>query len=173
MATGTTFSVKYRRKREQKTNYKKRLNLLKSHSIRLVVRPTNKNILAQLVEYEADGDKILSHAKSTELAKLGWKYSKSNTPSAYLVGLLCGIRAKEKGVEAAILDSGLHPHIKGSKIYACVKGLLDAGIAIPIDEEVIPGEDRITGKTIASYVKGSDGMEGDFANVKDKIMGSK
>lgn len=172
MATGTTYSVPFRRKREQKTNYKKRLNLLKSGSTRFVVRLTNKNTITQLIKYKEDGDQVVSHASTCDLKGFGWSHSTSNTPAAYLGGLLCGFRAKKKGIEKAILDSGLHPHTKGSKIYAAVKGLLDSGIHIPVDEDVIPSKDRISAKAIASYNKGSKDIEKDFEEIKAKIAES-
>ena len=52
-------TVPYRRKRENKTNYLKRLKLLISRKGRLVVRFTNKRVLAQLVEFTSKGDKVL------------------------------------------------------------------------------------------------------------------
>ena len=172
MATGAVYSVRYRRKREQKTDYKGRLNLLKSATTRFVVRPTNKHMLAQLVDYDEDGDKVIVHVKSSQLKKLGWTHSTSNTPAAYLTGLLCGVQGKGKGVEKAILDLGLFPHAKGSKIYAAQKGLIDAGVESPADEAVIPSQDRITGKTIASYLEKSKGIEADFEKVKNNILKS-
>jgi large subunit ribosomal protein L18 len=170
MATGATYAVQYRRKREQKTNYKKRLNLLKSGVTRFVVRPSNKNILAQLVNYEENGDKVLVTVKSNELGKLGWTHATSNTPAAYLTGLLCGVKGKGKGVEKAILDTGLFPQTKGSRIYACLKGLVDSGIETPVNPEIFPSEDRITGKTIGSYVEKSKGIDADFKKVKETIL---
>jgi large subunit ribosomal protein L18 len=60
MATSTTRrTVPYRRKREGKTNYKKRLEYLKSKSTRLVIRKTNKHVIMQLVQYHPDGDHVL------------------------------------------------------------------------------------------------------------------
>jgi large subunit ribosomal protein L18 len=75
-------NVPFRRRREQKTNYKKRLALLKSRKNRLVVRIFNKNIIAQLIEYSPDGDKVLASAYSQDLEKQGWKQSHSNTSAA-------------------------------------------------------------------------------------------
>ncbi len=170
MATGTTYSVKYRRKREQKTDYKSRLNLLKSERIRFVPRQSNKNMLAQLIKYTPDGDQVLAHANSNELAKMGWTHSTSNTPSAYLTGLLCGVRGKKAGVEDAILDLGLQSHIKGSKIYACLKGLKDAGVDSPADDGIFPAEDRISGKVLASHVEKSKNIEADFKKIKQSIL---
>ncbi|MBU0761945.1 MAG: 50S ribosomal protein L18 [Candidatus Altiarchaeota archaeon] len=170
MATGTTYSVKFRRKRQQKTNYKRRLNLLKSGKIRFVVRVSNKNIIAQLVEYSEEGDRIMSHVNSQVLKTMGWGYSTSNTSAAYLTGILCGVKGKEKGVSEAILDIGRHPHVKGSKIYGCLKGLIDSGIAIDCDEEILPDGDRINGKTIASYFEKSKDIEGQFIKLKEQIL---
>ena len=172
MATGATYSVRYKRRRKQKTNYRRRLNLLKSETTRFVVRPSNKNMLAQLIEYSEDGDKVVAQANSNELAKMGWGHSSSNTPAAYLTGLLCGVRGKGKGVDKAILDTGLYPQIKGSRIYATLKGLIDSGVESNAGEEIFPDEDRVRGKTIAAYVERSKGIEADFDRVKDSILNS-
>ncbi|MBD3387702.1 MAG: 50S ribosomal protein L18 [Candidatus Altiarchaeales archaeon] len=172
MATGATYSVRYRRKRQQKTDYKRRLNLLKSETTRFVVRPTNKNTIAQLIEYSEDGDKVVAQANSGELKKMGWAHSTSNTPAAYLSGLLCGVRGREKGVEKAVLDTGLYPMIRGSRIYAALKGLIDSGVESGADEVIFPAEDRIRGKVIAAYVERSKNIEADFDKVKASILKS-
>jgi len=123
-----TYNVQKRRKRTGKTNYKKRLKLLLSHKLRLVVRPALKNITVQIVEYHPKGDKVVASANARELEKLGWKFNKGNLPAAYLTGLLAGTRAKEKGIKEAILDVGLNSSTKGSRIFACLKGTIDAGL---------------------------------------------
>ena len=51
--------TQYKRKREGKTNYKKRLKLLQSRTTRLVIRKSNKHIIAQLTNYYPDGDKVV------------------------------------------------------------------------------------------------------------------
>ena len=43
-------SMPYRRKRAGRTDYRKRLTLLSSREVRLVVRLSERNALAQLVE---------------------------------------------------------------------------------------------------------------------------
>ena len=48
--------------------------------------------------------------------------------------------------ERIILDTGLIPNTKGSKVYAIVKGVSDAGLQINFDEKVIPSEERLVGK---------------------------
>ena len=145
--------ISYRRKREGKTNYKKRMNILSSGIPRLVIRKSLKNITAQIIGYEPKGDKVLACASSKEIMKLGWKFSGCNTPCAYLVGYLAGKKAKEKKINEAVLDLGLYQPIKGSKFYAALKGAVDAGLNIPHEESVIPKQERIKGKHIADYKK--------------------
>jgi large subunit ribosomal protein L18 len=172
MATKATYSVRFRRKRQQKTDYKRRLALLKSGATRFVVRPSNKHTLTQLIQYHEDGDKVIATAKSQELVKMGWGHSMSNTPAAYLTGLLCGARGKAKGVDSAILDSGLYPQIRGCRMYAALKGLIDSGIESKVSDVIFPAEDRLRGKVIASYVEKSKGIEADFEKVRDAILSS-
>lgn len=147
------FNVPMRRKREGKTDYRKRLKLLLSHKPRLVVRPSLKNITAQIIEYHQEGDKVIVSSNSSELEKFGWVFSKSNVPAAYLTGLLAGIRAISKGIKKAILDVGLHTPTKGSKIFACLKGAADAGLEVPFSKDILPSEERIKGKHIIAYVE--------------------
>jgi large subunit ribosomal protein L18 len=92
-------------------------------------------------------------AHSSELKELGWKAACGNMPAAYLTGLLIGRRAKEKGVENAILDIGLSARGPGSRIFAAAKGALNAGLTIPIDKKALPADDRIHGNHIATYSK--------------------
>jgi large subunit ribosomal protein L18 len=154
MAHGPRYRVPFRRRREGKTNYHKRLALLKSGKPRLVVRKTLNHHVAQIVVYDPKGDKTLVSAHTRELMRdFGWKGHCGNTPSAYLVGLLIGYKALEKGISEAILDIGLHPPTKGSSIFAILKGAVDAGLNVPHSEEIYPSEDRIRGETIAEYAK--------------------
>jgi hypothetical protein len=57
------------------------------------------------------------------------------------------------GVKEAILDIGLQSPTKGSKIFATLKGVLDAGVLVPHGEGVLPSEKRIQGQHIAAYAK--------------------
>jgi len=129
MATGPRYAVKFRRRREGKTDYKKRLNLLKSGEVRFVVRVSNKYIICQFVKYETEGDKTILLVSSEKLASYGWKQSGKNKAAAYLIGYLAGKLAKKK-VKKAILDIGLQSP-KNSKLFAALKGAIDAGIEIP------------------------------------------
>ena len=150
MAQGPTYRVKFRRRREGKTNYYRRRRLLLSRQARLVVRKTNNQLLAQFINAKVIGDMTAASAISKELTEYGWAASISNMPAAYLTGLLAGLRAKSRGIDSAILDIGLIPPIRGSKIYAVLKGVLDAGVNIPHNPEVLPAEDRITGQHVVS-----------------------
>ena len=148
MATSPRYVVPFRRKREGKTNYRKRLNLLKSGLPRLVLRKTNKYIIAQIVNYDPKGDKVLLTINSKVLQKMGWKYGCKNLPAAYLLGLLVGKKAKEMNIKKMILDIGLHRATKGNRLFAVVKGVIDSGIEVPFDESMFPSEDRLSGKHI-------------------------
>ena len=153
MAKNRRFTVQYRRKRNKQTDYGQRLKLLKSKKPRLVIRKNLNNITAQITEYTNKGDKIIVSAYPKELRKLGWKFNLSNLPSSYLLGLLIGKKAKEKNIDYCILDIGLHPSIKGSSVYALLKGALDSGLKIPHNEKNFPDEKRITGQHISEYAK--------------------
>jgi len=140
--------LQFRRRREGKTNYRKRLALLKSGKPRVIVRKSNKYIRVQFALYDYNGDKIVASAMSSDLKKYGWQYSCSNTPAAYLTGLLAGKRALKRGIEEGVLDIGLHTPRKGAKVFAALKGVVDAGIDVPYGEEILPSEDRLYGKHI-------------------------
>ncbi|MEM1644282.1 MAG: 50S ribosomal protein L18 [Ignisphaera sp.] len=154
MAKNARYKVPKKRRREGKTNYYKRYEMLKSNKIRAVIRKTNKYVMVQFVYATAIGDFTIAAAHSRELVKLfGWKGGTKSTPAAYLTGLLAGLRAKKLGISYAIPDIGLHRPTKGAKIFAVIKGIRDAGIEIPCSEEMFPSEDRIRGLVIAEYAK--------------------
>lgn len=146
--------VEFRRKREGKTDYKKRLNLLLNEKPRLIIRKSLKNITIQIVEYNEKGDKILVSADSKELEKtFGWKAGRTNLPAAYLTGYLVGKKAVKKGVKGAILDIGLGKSVKGGRLYAALKGVLDAGLNVPCSEDIFPNEDALKGIHIVNYAQ--------------------
>jgi large subunit ribosomal protein L18 len=152
MATGPRYRVPFRRRREGKTNYRSRRALVLSRVPRLVVRLTLKHVIVQVIEAEAVGDRVVVSAHSRELAKTyGWLSNGGNVPSAYLTGLLCGFKAMANGVEKVFLDIGLHIPSKGTRIFAALKGVLDAGVEVPHSEDILPDESRISGKHIADY----------------------
>ena len=152
MATGPRYRVPFRRRKEGRTNYRTRRALVLSRVPRVVVRLTLKHTIVQVIVSEAIGDKVTVSAHSRELAKTyGWLSSGGNIPSAYLTGLLCGYKALDKGVEKAFLDIGLHIPSKGTRAFAALKGVVDAGVEVPHSEEILPDEGRISGQHIADY----------------------
>jgi len=149
MANGYRYKVPFRRRRENKTNYHNRLKLLSSKKPRVVVRRTNKNIIIQLVEYKPAGDVVLASAISSELGSYGYDLNKRNIPAAYLTGFLFGLKAKKiLNLDEAILDIGLNISIKGSRIYAALKGIIDSGFYVCYSPEILPDDNLIKGSHI-------------------------
>ncbi len=140
-----------RRRREKRTDYKQRMELLKSGMPRAVVRRAHNNIHIQFVVYEEKGDRVIVEGVSKNLSKYGWNMHGGSLPSAYLTGLMAGTDAVKQGVKEAVLDLGLHISKHGSSLYAAALGIRDAGVKIPLNESVLPNEDRIKGKHIAEY----------------------
>ncbi len=145
--------IPHRRRREKKTDYKLRLRLLKSGKPRLVIRKSSNNLTCQIVNYSQDSDNVIVSVNSTNLKKKGWKGHCGNITTAYLIGLLCGKDAKKHKISEAVLDIGLHTSTKGSRIYAALKGVLDSGLKIPHSAEILPPEERVSGKHIADYAE--------------------
>jgi len=164
-----TYKMPFRRRREGKTNYAKRLRLLSSGKPRLVARRSLKYIQAQVVNYDEIGDRVVASASSKELQKFGWNFSCKNTPAAYLTGLLIGRRALAAKVSSAVLDTGLYGSTKGSKLFTLAKGAIDAGLKVPCGEGVLPSEERIKGAHIANQDKFKD-LPKEFEKVKEKIL---
>lgn len=161
MATGPRTRVPFRRRREGRTDYRNRLALLKSHEPRVVVRRTNGNVIVQVVAWGEQGDEVKASAVGQELSKLGWNGSAKNTPAAYLTGLLAGKRARDAGIEDAVLDIGRHAPVRGSKVFAALRGVLDAGVLVPHGEGMDPSEERLTGAFLE--------QKNDFDAVRAKI----
>lgn len=183
------YQVKYRRRREGKTDYyaRKRLvtqakNKYNSPKYRLVVRFTNKDIIAQIVYAKIQGDIVLTSAYAHELPRYGIKHGLTNWASAYAVGLLVARRAltklgladKYEGVvepegeishterpddeEAprpfkVFLDVGLRRTSTGSRVFGVMKGASDGGIYIPHNEKRLPGYDVESKELDAEVVK--------------------
>lgn len=141
-----------KRRLQFKTDYRRRKRLLLSSLPRFVVRRTSKNIIVQVIEARLEGDRVLASAHSREVIRdFGWLGHGNNSPIAYLTGLLAGLKCMKIGIKRAILDAGIFKPTKGGRIAAALKGALDAGLDIPHGEEILPSEDRISGKHIAEY----------------------
>ena len=170
MKMSQTFRLPFKRKEQGKTDYKRRLRLLQSRKPRLVVRRSLRNVQAQIVIFDEKGDKTLASANSRSLKKLGWNFSCDSTPAAYLVGLAIGKVALKNKISEAILDAGLYRSSKGSRVYAVVKGAVDAGLSVPVDGEMIPSADRISGKHIAGFNAKSKDLPAKFEEIKQMII---
>lgn len=154
MAHGPRYRIAKRRRFEGKTNYHRRLKLLKSRKLRVVIRASNNHIVVQFVESMKGGDKVLVSAFSKELSKkYGYNANTGNLPAAYLTGYLAGLRAKKNNIQDAILDLGIFYH--RNRVLAAFKGILNAGIEVPYKEDFFPEnlEERIKGNHIENYAK--------------------
>jgi large subunit ribosomal protein L18 len=186
------YTSTFRRIRERKTNYRKREKLLIGKKDFVTVNVSDQNVSAQLIRPELLGDKVMASVHSNELLSYGWKGSRKNIPSCYLVGLLLGKKCIQKKITRAILYIGKR-HFT-TKIAACLKGMSEAGLQMPFSEEILPTEERIQGNHIAEYakkIKSNDelyksrfssnlgsGLEPEkypnhFSEVKDRIVNDK
>mgnify|MGYP001768351473 CR=1 FL=1 len=172
MATGPRYFVAFRRRREGRTDYHARHRLVVSERPRMVVRKTNKHIICQLVTAHLEGDRTHVSANSADLRKYGYEGSLSNTPAAYLTGMLFAVRAMNAGKDTAILDIGLNRASSGARVFAALKGATEAGLDIPHSEEILPSDERCTGEHIAAYAPDRAGsLPASVAAARDAIMG--
>ncbi|KAI4459457.1 ribosomal protein l5-related [Holotrichia oblita] len=101
------FQVKFKRRREGKTDYyaRKRLivqdkNKYNTPKYRLVVRLSNRDITCQIAYSRIEGDKIMCAAYSHELPRYGVKVGLTNYAAAYCTGLLLARRLlKQLGLD--------------------------------------------------------------------------
>ena len=169
MATGPRYKVPFRRRREGKTNYHVRYKLILSKKPRVVVRKSNASTTLQLVVAEQMGDKTLLTVNSKELKNFGYTFSTGNLPAAYLTGLLFGKKMLALGETEGIADIGLHSSTRGNRIYAAIKGVVDAGVNVPHSREIFPDDERIRGEHIKNYT-GAD-IVAQFEQAREKILG--
>ena len=97
------YQVKYRRRREGRTDYRQRKKLCtqaknkyQSPKYRLVVRFTNRFVICQIAYAMIDGDRILCQASSAELGRYDLNVGLKNYAAAYCTGLLCARRLLQK-----------------------------------------------------------------------------
>ncbi|MCJ1326864.1 60S ribosomal protein L5 [Thelotrema lepadinum] len=177
-AYASRFQTKYKRRRAGKTDYKARKHLIfqaknkyNAPKYRLVVRFSNRDITAQIVSSDIEGDKVFMHAYAHELKAYGIKHGLTSWPAGYALGLLIARRTLKKlemdehfeGVQEpdgeysiteavevdgekcrpfkCFLDVGLARTSTGAKIFAVMKGASDGGIYIPHSENRFPGYD--------------------------------
>ena len=153
MAHGSRYKLAFKRRREGKTDYRARLNLIGLDKSRLVVRISNQHTTAQIINVNLDGDETIVSAHSNELKQMGWLGSGKNTSAAYLTGFLVAKKALEAGITAAVLDIGLKSSTRGAKIFAALKGAVDAGLEVPHSDVILPADERIRGEHVAAYAE--------------------
>ncbi|CAD2093417.1 60S ribosomal protein L5, putative [Plasmodium vinckei] len=138
------YQVKYRRRREGKTDYRARKALIlqdknkyNAQKLRFIVRKTNNQIICQIASAHVEGDKILSEAKSKELIRYGIPVGLKNYAAAYATGLLCARRFLKSlkldsqfiGVEKVTAESVAEDGDKeGEGDRKPIKAFLDVGI---------------------------------------------
>ena len=153
MATGSRYFVPFRRRREGKTDYYKRTSLVVADAPRMVVRRTNRDIIIQLVTAEMDGDRALVAANSAELEHNGTRdqcqtHLQRTSPACSLPQ-----KQRKQSFDRAILDIGLSRATKGARVFAALKGAVEAGLDVPHGEEILPSDERAKGAHIAAYNK--------------------
>jgi large subunit ribosomal protein L18 len=158
--------ITLKRRRTGKTNYHSRAKLLKSEKPRIVIRKSNRYIVAQLIENKESQDNTKFYVVSKELAKLGWTGGLKNTPAAYLTGFLIAQKSKGK-IKEAIADLGLNISSKGAVIYAVIKGAKDNGLNINCDEKMMPSQERLEGKHLKTDLSKK------INEIKEKIKSTK
>src|SRR3989338_2171328 len=164
----SVIAVPFARKLSGRTNYRRRLALLKSGLPRLVIRKTLARIILQVVDFEAAGDKVRLTITSDMLRKLGWKHSCKNIPAAYLAGMLMGKMALSAKISKVVPDTGVQSITNGGKIFAALKGAKDAGLDVPVSDDVVPKGEVLTGARIAG--KAAQSIAEDFEKLKKMIV---
>ena len=163
--------IQKRRKNENKTDYLKRIKLLKSGSPRIVFRKTNKYITAQYIKSKEAQDKVEVGITSKSLIKYGWpkelKGSLKSIPASYLTGLLIGKKIVRKKFEKPIADFGMIRVLHKNRAFSFLKGLKDSGIKVECKEEFFPTEDKIKGEHLKKdFSKIFEGIKSKIENEK-------
>jgi len=138
------YSKILRRLREEKTNYRKRGTMLMGKRDFITVNISNQNTQVQILTPGMTGDKVVASAHSRYLIEKGWKGSRKSVPAAYLTGYLAGKKALGKGAKGAILYTGTKRYTQ--RMAAALKGIVDAGLEVPANEETFPAEERLNGE---------------------------
>lgn len=171
------FQVKFKRRREGKTDYRARIRLINQDKnkyntpkYRLVVRFSNKDVVAQIIYATLAGDVVMSAAYSRELPRYGLEVGLTNYAAAYCTGLLLARRVLKKlemdeeyvgneeatgedySVEPndsrrpfrALLDVGLVRTTTGNRVFGALKGALDGGLDIPHSDKRFAGYNKET-----------------------------
>ena len=158
-----------RRRKEGKTDYSRRITMLKGNMPRLVFRKTNKYLMAQYIISKEAQDRIEFGVSSKKLINYGWSKeaggSLKSIPASYFLGLLIGKIIVENKLKNPILDLGMYQVLPKSKIHAFIKGVVDSGVILKHENKLFPEEDKIKGKYLKNKIQ--------FEEIKTKINASK
>jgi len=137
------YQVKYRRRREGKTDYQQRRLLITQDKnkyltpkFRLVARISNKDVTCQVVSAELQGDRTHASAYAHDLKNYGIPVGHTNYAACYATGLLCarrlltlkGLADTYAGVKE-VTGEYYEPEEEGER--RPFKCLLDIGLARP------------------------------------------
>jgi large subunit ribosomal protein L5e len=134
------FQVKFKRRRQCKTDYVARTamiqqdkNKYKTPKYRFVVRITNKDIITQLFSSDLTHDVCLASAYAHELPRYGIALGLTNYAAAYATGLLLARRVNSKfGLSEAYEGNkeidGADYNVEQNGERAPFKALLDVGL---------------------------------------------
>ena len=125
----------------------------------ITVNITNENTQVQILKPGMTGDKVVSSAHSRYLLEKGWKGSRKSVPAAYLTGYIAGKKALGKGAKDAILYTGTRKYTQ--RMAAALKGVIDAGVEVPANEETFPSDERINGDHLT--------VKNDISKIKSTI----
>ncbi|XP_039270439.1 large ribosomal subunit protein uL18 [Styela clava] len=136
------YQVKYKRRRQGKTDYfaRKRLvvqdkNKYNTPKYRMIVRFTNKDIVCQIAYARIEGDVVICAAYAHELPRYGVKVGLTNYAAAYCTGLLLSRRLLNKFGLDEIYEG--QTEIDGDEFYVedvdgkpgAFRAFLDVGLA--------------------------------------------
>lgn len=134
------FQVKFKRRREGKTDYRARIRLINQDKnkyntpkYRFVVRFTNKDIIAQIMSATITGDIVLASAYSHELPRYGLEVGLTNYAAAYCTGLLLARRVlkmleMDEEYQGNIEATGVDFSVEPAESRRPFRALLDVGL---------------------------------------------
>ena len=119
----------------------------------LCIGTSNKYSTFQFFIPMINGDLMKSSSHSVQLNKFGWTGSGKNTQALYLTGYLAG--------KDAILYSGMKQFTAKSSLIAGLKGVIDAGIDVPAQNDIFSKENKFKTETIEKIIKLIDSEYGE------------
>ncbi|KAH0891959.1 hypothetical protein HID58_054388, partial [Brassica napus] len=134
------YQVKFRRRRDGKTDYRARIRLINQDKnkyntpkYRFVVRFTNKDIVAQIVSASIAGDIVKASAYAHELPQYGLTVGLTNYAAAYCTGLLLARRVlkmleMDEEYEGNLEATGEDFSVEPTESRRPFRALLDVGL---------------------------------------------